>query len=56
MFDEMAYDPLHFGESRGLLESAELTVRFALCPPLSVWFAVHEPSKQVFIIRINCRG
>ena len=56
LFDELAYDPLHFGESRGFLKSAELSVRFAMCPPLSVWFAVHEPTKQVFITRINFRG
>jgi hypothetical protein len=53
MLDELAYDPLRFGESREYREAAGLQVRVAFCLPLHVWFAVHEDSKQVFIIRVG---
>lgn len=34
MIEELAYDPVHFGESRGLLPHMELSLRIAFAPPL----------------------
>lgn len=56
MMDELAYEPQRFGESRGFLDHAELHVRIAFAPPLYVEFAVHEPSRQVFIQKIGLGG
>ncbi len=53
MIDELAYDPLHFGESRRFRHAAKIWERLAFCPPLSVRFGVHEDSKQVFIFQIG---
>lgn len=53
MFDELAYDPLRFGESRGFRDASQLQVRLAFSAPLHVWFGVHEESKQVFVFRIE---
>lgn len=52
MLEELADDPTHFGESRQYLPHFELHRRIAFPRPLGVIFAVHEPSKQVFIQRI----
>jgi hypothetical protein len=56
MIEELAYDPTRFGESRGTLPDLELSLRIAFSPPLYVEFAVHEPSKQVFIRRFGLYG
>lgn len=53
--EELAYDPLHFGESRGRLQHLDLDMRIAFAPPLYVEFAVHEPSHQVFIRHFGMR-
>ncbi len=55
MMEELAYDPMRCGESRGFLDGAQIWLRLAFTPPLSVWFGVHESSKQVFIFRIGIR-
>jgi hypothetical protein len=47
--EELAYDPNHFGESRGVLPHLDLSLRIAFAPPLYVEFAIHEPTKQVFV-------
>ncbi len=47
--DELAYDPLKFGESRGILLHLHLELRIAFAPPLYVEFAVHEEARQVFL-------
>jgi hypothetical protein len=52
MLDELAYDPMQFGESREFLPHVQLHMRIAFPRPLGVIFAVHEASKQVFIQRI----
>jgi hypothetical protein len=52
MLDELAYDPMGFGESRGFLPHAGLDMRIAFPRPLGVIFAVHEVSRQVFIQRV----
>ena len=49
MIDELAYDPVKFGESRGHLPHLQLELRIAFAPPLYVEFAVHEAARQVFI-------
>lgn len=51
--EELAYDPNHFGESRGELPDMELSLRIAFAPPLYVEFAIHEASQQVFIRRFG---
>jgi hypothetical protein len=53
VIEELAYDPNHFGESRGALPHMELSLRVAFAPPLYVEFAVHEASKQVFVRRFG---
>jgi hypothetical protein len=53
VMDELAYDPLHFGESRGAYPHLQLELRIAFVPPVYVWFAVHEQSRQVFIRRFG---
>ena len=55
MMDELAYDPNHFGESRGILPGLELEMRIAFAPPVYVEFAVHERSHQVFIRHFGMR-
>jgi hypothetical protein len=55
MMDELAYDPIHFGESRGTLPHLQLEMRIAFAPPVYVEFAVHEPSRQVFIRNFGMR-
>jgi hypothetical protein len=56
LMEELAYDPVHFGESRGVLPDLELSLRIAFAPPLYAEFAIHEPSKQVFIRRFGLYG
>ncbi|HSQ57309.1 MAG TPA: hypothetical protein VLM40_16425 [Gemmata sp.] len=53
LLDELAYDPIHFGESRGTYPHLQLEMRIAFVPPVYIWFAVHEPSRQVFIRRLG---
>jgi hypothetical protein len=55
MIDELAYEPLRFGESRGILPNLELEMRIAFAPPLYVEFAVNEQSHQVFIRHFGMR-
>jgi hypothetical protein len=52
MYDELAYDPVHLGESRGRFESMDLDYRVAFVRPLLVEFMIHELTRQVFIRRI----
>lgn len=54
--DELADDPLHLGESRGSFPHLQLELRMAFAPPVSVQFAIHEQSRQVFIRRFAMRG
>jgi len=56
IMDELAYDPLHFGESRGTYPHLELEMRIAFAPPVQVQFAVHSKSRQVFIRRFAMPG
>jgi hypothetical protein len=56
IMDELAYDPLHFGESRGTYPHLQLEVRIAFAPPVYVEFAVHAQARQVFIRRFGMRG
>lgn len=56
MIDELAYDPVQFGESRGVLPHLQLVLRIAFVPPLYVEFAIHEASRQVFIRRFGLCG
>lgn len=53
--DELAYDPLHFGESRETLPHLELEMRVAFALPIYVEFAIHERTHQVFIRRFKMR-
>ena len=55
MMDELAYEPLRFGESRGTLPHLDLEMRIAFAPPLYVEFAVHEQTHQVFIRHFGMR-
>lgn len=56
IMDEMAYDPLHFGESREEFPHLHLKMRIAFAPPVYVQFAVHEQSRQVFIRKLGMRS
>lgn len=56
IMDELAYDPLHFGESREELVDLQLKMRIAFAPPIYVQFAVHEQSRQVFIRKFGMRS
>jgi len=53
LYDELAYDPAHFGESRGRFESMDLDYPVAFVRPLMVEFTIHEPTRQVFIRRVG---
>jgi hypothetical protein len=55
IIDELSYEPLRFGESRGMLPQLELELRIAFAPPVYVEFAVHEPTRQVFIRHFGMR-
>ena len=52
MLDELAYDPMRYGESRNYFPAARIWERLAFAPPLEVRFGVHEESKQVFIFEL----
>ncbi len=54
--EELARTPLEFGESRGYLPHLHLHIRLGFARPLSVRFAVHEPSKQVFVTAFALSG
>jgi hypothetical protein len=54
--EDLAYDPAGFGESRGALPELELSLRIGFAPPLDVEFAIHEPSRQVFIRHFGLYG
>jgi hypothetical protein len=56
MMDELAYAPFQLGESREFRASLQLHVRLAFVPPLQVEFAVHEPCRQVFILRVGLQS
>jgi hypothetical protein len=47
--DELGYDPMSFGESRGHLAAAELHLRIAFARPWCVRFGVHEGQRIVFL-------
>jgi hypothetical protein len=49
VLEELARTPMEFGESRGELLHLELQLRFAYVRPIAMQFAVHEPSRKVFI-------
>ena len=49
MWDELGYDPMSFGESRGYLAAAELHLRMAFARPWCVRFGVHEGQRVVFL-------
>jgi hypothetical protein len=54
--EELAYDPVRFGESRGVLPHLELSLRIAFAPPVYVEFAIHEPTRQVFVRHFGLYG
>lgn len=56
MMEEMARTPHSFGESRGHLTHLQLSMRVAFVGPLMVEFAVHEPTRQVFVRRFAFTG
>jgi hypothetical protein len=47
--EELARTPTAFGESRDYLEHLDLRMRIGFAGPFSVQYAVHEPTRQVFI-------
>lgn len=49
IMEKLARTPMVFGESRDYLEHLDLRMRIGFAGPFSVQFAVHEPSRQVFI-------
>lgn len=51
LLDELAYDPLRWGEPREHLVHANLQMRIAFAGPIYVEFAVHEPNRITFIRR-----
>ena len=51
LWDELGYDPTAFGESREYYAAADLRVRIAFARPWCVEFAVHFPSRTVFLRR-----
>lgn len=53
MYDELGYDPAHFGEARSRFEAMGLDYRVAFVRPLLVEFAIHEPTRQVFVRRVD---
>lgn len=55
MVDELAYDPMRFGESRTYRSAAQIWERLAFAAPLQVRFGVHEESKQVFIFELSMK-
>ncbi|MBN9122818.1 MAG: hypothetical protein J0I06_27385 [Planctomycetes bacterium] len=56
VMEELAYAPVRFGESRGVLPHLDLSLRIGFAPPLYVEFAIHEPSRQVFVRRFGLYG
>jgi hypothetical protein len=56
VIEELAYDPVRFGESRGVLPHMELSLRIGFAPPVYVEFAIHESSRQVFVRRFGLYG
>ncbi len=53
LMDELACDPVGFGESRDYLATMDLDTRVGFARPLYVEYAIHEPSRQVFIRRVR---
>lgn len=53
--EELGYDPVRFGESRGVLPDMQLSLRIAFAP-LYVEFAIHESSRQVFVRHFGLYG
>jgi hypothetical protein len=53
MIEELERTPAEFGESRDFLAHAELQSRIAFVPPIYVRFAIHEPTRTVFVGRIG---
>lgn len=49
LWDELGYDPMSFGESRGHLAAAGLHLRIAFARPWCVRFGVHEGQRVVFL-------
>jgi hypothetical protein len=53
VWDELAYDPAHLGESRARFHALDLDFRITFSGPLVVEFTVHEPTRQVFVRRVG---
>ena len=53
LWDELGYDPESFGESREYYAAADLHARVAFARPWCVEFAIHLPSKTVFLRRFT---
>jgi hypothetical protein len=51
LWDELAYDPFGFGESRYHLKAADLHIRIGFAPPWGVEYGIHLPSRTVFLRR-----
>jgi hypothetical protein len=56
IMEELRRTPLSFGESRDYLPHLELHMRVGFARPLSVHFAVHERTRQVFIRSFRFTG
>lgn len=53
LMDELAYDPMRLGESRGRLEFLDQERRITWVRPLVVNFTVHEPTRTVTVVRVR---
>ena len=56
VWDELAYDPTHLGESRGRFHALGLDFRITFAGSVVVEFTVHEPARQVFVRRVALMG
>src|SRR4051794_14174172 len=53
ILDALTWIPDEYGESMGVLPFSGMHLRQALRCPLTVYFAVHEPDRVVFIRRFH---
>lgn len=56
LLSELEWTPMAIGESREYFPHLRLYQRFAVTRPVSVWYAVHEESRTVFVQHFGLTG
>jgi len=52
----LTHEPHEWGESREMLETRQLEIRFGTVGEITVWYGVHAETRTVYVKRFRRRG